>query len=328
MTFLSHRDVSSSGATLHCIQRGTSIMHTGPWVQHSEWDDDALDTRVSRNTSWRDLTVDGMYIDSVRILWTEASGTGKTRFITRQLQLEYGKRESQTGKIVLHEKSTVASVTRDLLTKFQSGLVPCAVHFSFTYTPGRDSDPEWLESINHFFVCFLVLRSVHDPSNSKTFHLGERRWKIFIELPGDNNLSGPDWLERHVPVLSFCGSFQETPSEFLVDEEARRVCMYLRALENGTIDRKFQSRSKEIVFLLDKSGSMGAQLSSGRTALSVATDNALSIFDSHIHGGDVSRNKWFFGEIYLTKKLTSSYNHSNLAWFFSIAILRSWCLHG
>ena len=62
--------------------------------------------------------------------------------------------------------------------------------------------------------------------------------------------------------------------------------MYLRAYRDKTIDRKFSvSHPKTIVLVLDVSGSMQEDLG-GRTALVVAVDNALMIFDRHVTDGD------------------------------------------
>ena len=293
MSFFSSREASCSGARLHCIQRDQAILHAAPWVEMREWDNDLMGVHTEEepdeSTSWKEIVLDGDFIDKVEVLWTQSSGTGKTRHIQECLRAIRNFNDSaQTGCVVLHEGSTLSSLTCDLTAKFPLGSGRCAVHFSFQYMPDLGEDSGWLESINHFFFSFLVLRSVQDPVSCRTFYLGRRQWKIFVELPSGNSILGPDWLHRCVPSLSFFGSFRDPPCSFRVNAAVRRVCTYLRALENGTINRKFCTRTKEVVFVLDKSGSMQQELSPGRSALSVATDNALSIFDTHLHVGDVS----------------------------------------
>ena len=73
-----------------------------------------------------------------------------------------------------------------------------------------------------------------------------------------------------------------SPSEFEIDSKANRVCTYLRAFSDGTINRKFAPLSKRIVFVLDESGSM-----SGSKA-NQAVNSIIQLFDSHVQIGDVS----------------------------------------
>lgn len=99
-------------------------------------------------------------------------------------------------------------------------------------------------------------------------------------------------LRDHVPILSYCGlHVLQPPSEFSIDEKARRVATYLRAYDDGSIDRKFNSTpaNKSIFFVLDKSGSMNSIIDS-RTSFQAASESMLSVFNSHIRVMDVS---WF-----------------------------------
>jgi hypothetical protein len=110
---------------------------------------------------------------------------------------------------------------------------------------------------------------------------------MLVELPSEEGTSALEWLWRHIPVLAICGTVHEPPKDFAIDEEARRVCTYLRAYDNGTINRKLNS-AKQIVFVLDVSQSMESIVGGGKSALTVAVENAITIFDSHIQPGDVS----------------------------------------
>ena len=93
-----------------------------------------------------------------------------------------------------------------------------------------------------------------------------------------------------MPILACCATFEGPNEEYDIDEKARRVCTYLRAYDNGTIDRKFNSipTKKQLLFVIDKSGSMGQQMGNGKSALDVAIDNAIRIVDSHLQTEDVS----------------------------------------
>jgi hypothetical protein len=61
-----------------------------------------------------------------------------------------------------------------------------------------------------------------------------------------------EWLWRDIPVLFCTGELTESSNLYLVDEKANRVCAYLRAFENGTINRKFESyRSRRLLVVND-----------------------------------------------------------------------------
>ena len=96
-----------------------------------------------------------------------------------------------------------------------------------------------------------------------------------------------DWLQQHLPIISHIGTLECPSSEFLIDEQTRRVCTYLRAYDDQTINRKFVAYQKCLVFLLDESGSMAG------SKANEAVDNMIRLFDSHVQIGDVSsRSKY------------------------------------
>jgi hypothetical protein len=248
MSFLSHKDSCSSGSCLHCIQREQAILHYAPWVKTREWAGDSLplDRSSNRDSSvlWTQQVLDERFVERVDILWGPTCGTGKSRHIQDHLVRLSNDLSYQVGVVVLHEGSCISSLVTDLHDNFSWNAERCAVHFSFYYMPDRGDDSCWIETINYFFLLLLVQRSIHDPISRCTFHLGKRRWQIFVELPSSSIVPGGEWLQRFVPILSACGNFCAPNKSFLADKEMHRVCMYLRAFENGTINRKFCSQSK------------------------------------------------------------------------------------
>jgi Mg-chelatase subunit ChlD len=290
VSFVSARNMASSGINLHCVQRKPSLLHTGPSVAGANWNPESLtlelDKQDIRDDTWKKLILEPQLVDHVHIVWTPSSGTGKTRYIRKQLN-ELQNAGSEVATITIHEYSTISSLVGDLLNKFSPKEEHTAVHFNFCHLPDRsEATCSWLESVNRFFFSLLLLRSVCDPMSGRSFHLGERSWKIYVELPA-GTMPADDALRMNMPVLEFCGSMHAPPIEFEVDQETRRVCTYLRALRDGTINRKFvASRGRQIIFVLDSSGSMQLEMGDS-TALSVATDNALRLFDSHVNVGDV-----------------------------------------
>ena len=117
--------------------------------------------------------------------------------------------------------------------------------------------------LNYVFYSLLMTRSVYDSSSKQSFHLGKRRWDFFVELQAflsptnDLQRETRKKLSQFIPILAHCSSIRESLPLFEIDEETRRVCTYLRAYDNGTIDRKFQKHEpKQVIFVVDESGSM------------------------------------------------------------------------
>jgi hypothetical protein len=258
-SFLSRRDIASCGVHLHCVQSKASLLHTGPWVDGATWDSASLQVELGkhgvRDDAWKRLVLDRRFVDYVRIFWTPASGTGKTCHIRKKLS-ELQHAGSEVATITIHEASSISSLVGDLLKNFSSAEENMAVHFNFCYLPGREeASYPWLKSVNQFFFSLLILRSVRDPMPCQAFHLGVRSWKIFIELPAEAT-NADNWLHANIPTLEFCGTNKALKNEYHIDKETRRVCTYLRAFRDGTINRKFVAARRQIIFVLDRSLSM------------------------------------------------------------------------
>jgi len=169
-----------------------------------------------------------------------------------------------------------------LKRKFKNSKSSKVVHFSLM-TSLDSKYSALLKDLNRFFQSLLLTGVVTDPMTFESFSLGARNWTFYIELQdstGSNIESVKNSLLAYMPLLAYCATFESPPSVFDIDQKARRVCTYLRALNNGTINRKFQPGKKLIIFVIDKSGSMADwQIHS-------AIDNAIKIFHSHVNNDD------------------------------------------
>jgi hypothetical protein len=241
------------------------------------------------------LIVDCVHVKGVSIVWSPRSGAGKTRYIEEKLRKRLESVQNvEVAKVTVHERTSITSLTEDLAKKFTDGVGPKAIHFNLAHLPNgidEGTTTSWVEALNHFFLSFLVLRSVRSSRSVESFYLGESLCEIYVELPNNDDISTRDsvanWLHQNLPILSLCGTMRTPPARFAVDDASRRVSLYLRAYDDGTINRKFESvQHRRILLILDKSGSMDTPMGSSN-ALGVATDNALRIFDSHIGVGDV-----------------------------------------
>ena len=301
--FIAKHSRSAHELHLHCIQSKDTVLHGSPGVEIRIWNETLLNT-VPPGTWLQSITHSGGNVEKVRLVKvvSESSGSGKTRYIRskmKELELES---DTKSAALYIHEDFSISKAVRYLTTQFED--CPSqnrAIHFGIScnaLTPTENvssSSTSLLLSINNFFNSILILNSVYDPSSGTTFHTGSV--DIFVELESSAKTgdSGQKWLEQFIPILSFCGDVQQPPSDFIIDDQSRRVAIYLRAYDDGSIDKQFNStqRNKRIMFVLDKSESMEIDLG-GRTALEVATDSMLGIFDSHLELMDVSFLFGFF----------------------------------
>ena len=290
VNFMSHSELSEKDQNFHCIQLSDTILHSSPWVEKLVWNERKLHRADLKKFKYH--IVDGFFIKQVIVVLGE-SGSGKTRWIRNEIKSLQDKNESmQTLSLPIHEGTTVHSLVESLKSIQFCESHRSAIHFSFMVPLDASCDTGWMKSLNHFFNMLLLTRSVHDSVTGETYFLGWQRCIIYVELQGidvnSNRHVSSSVVEKalaiSIPILTYCSTFQTPPQNYKIDDEAMRVSTYLRALKDGTIDRKFDPtrNQKQLMFVIDVSGSMGGAYHNA------AINNALSIFDSHIHIGDVS----------------------------------------
>jgi hypothetical protein len=299
LSFISHHDIMSKQFQFHIVQKGPTLFHASPWVQRRDWDNASLRSIISSEDQdrFKFAIIDKVYIRSITILSSEKSGTGKTHYIRSKMSELQAENECQMAVVNVHEGTTLAAIVTALKEKFSVHCHRNLVCFTLTF---MDADADngisagTIDFVNQVFLSLLFLRHLHDPSTAKSFYLGVGQWDIFVELQNPRTMncehfhSPTEWLRQNIPILFYSGEIREPKNSYLIDEKAYRVCTYLRAFENGTINRKFEPyRSKRVFFVIDESGSMQANIG-GSTALGIATDNALKLFESHLQVNDVS----------------------------------------
>lgn len=274
--FLSDSDVAKKGFQLHLLQHGDFIT-SSPWVRETAWDDENLLDGRETIDRWKDRIRDGDYLSDLFVVSSSSSSSGKTRMIRGRLQ-ELSS-EYETGSLTVHEQSTLQDIMKRLQMMFSSS--KRALHVSICLGSAENIAGAWVKQLNYFFFSFLVLRGIVDPVASTSCSFDMIEWKVFIEVPAR---MGMKWVENNIPVLFRSGDLLSSPPDLVVSDEMRRVCTYLRAFESGTINRKFNTnKQKRVVLLIDCSGSMqGGPFRDAR-------NNAVSIFDSHVVEGDVSK---------------------------------------
>ena len=290
VNFTSRPNATSEACNLHCVQLSETILHSSPWVEEIVWDDKKL--KEAAPDSWKTCVVDGVNIRTVRVVASSSSGAGKTRFIHEKMgKLKRKDPDLNIVTINIHEGTTLDSLVRSLRGHQSHEATQNAVHFSFSL-PMDKCDSKLIKSLNHFFNHLLLSRSVRSPTSGETFIMGWSRWYIYIEIPSigvetNLELKATELLRRNLPILSLCATVQVPPKQFDIEDKARRVSTYLRAFSDGTIDRKFdRNANKQLIFVIDDSGSMGLTLDDGRSPFEIAIANALNMFDTHLQVGD------------------------------------------
>ena len=252
LSFFSDREIASLGISFHCIQRGEAL-HTAPWMSERSWE---CETLAALNSSPPSRNWQSRVFSELKVVSSNTSGSGKTRYIRDKFNA-VDKSTAQAASVVIHEGSSVASIIQSLKKKFPGACQNRVLHVSFAFLPSREKRwDKWLREMNYFFFSMVALCSVYDPISTASFSFSGT-WKILFELPlGPAGESAQEWLLANIPIIAFYSKFREPRCQYVIDEQARRVCTYLRALSTGTINRKFEGTIKRIVLVLDCSGSM------------------------------------------------------------------------
>ena len=277
---------------LHCVQLSDTILHASPWVEKKLWRNDRQNIAENLQNWITGNVLDGSTFDRISVVSSSSCGTGKTQYIDEEIvKIKSNDRKAQIYRISIHEKSSLETLVSTMIKNFDAPSQNNTLYLSFMI-PLVPKHKKVLDMLNYFFQSFFLTKSVRDPQSEVTFHLGTGKWNVFVELEVSSDLSSASAersVSKYIPILGYCSSFESPSHLYLIDEKARRVCTYLRAFNNGTIDRKFQPASKkQLLFVIDKSGSMEQSMGNNKTALDVAVDNAVSIFDSHAQIDDVS----------------------------------------
>lgn len=285
--FLAKHSRSEDRLHLHCVQlRNTTTLHAPPGVDTKLWDNLSLDDDNLTELWIRENVLRGRNVKNL-LLVHGPSSSGKTRYIREEMTRLAETSGAEVASVYIHEDFCLSSAVASLRSKFKRGSSQDrAIHIVIPMA----ADGNQLLCANSFFNSFLILQHIQDPSSGSCFYSGNHQYHVFVELDCAGNESDClAWLKSCIPILTCCSAVMQPPPDYIVDDRTRRVCTYLRAYDNGTIDRKFDPTpcNKQVFFVLDKSGSMQADLG-GRTALEVAADSMVDIFGSHVQLMDVS----------------------------------------
>ena len=267
LKFLSSNGHLSGEVKLHLVQTSSTIIPPLPWLQAKSWDEATMDMNESLTLS--EFHTKAGWMRGVHVV-SGPVGCGKTRHIRGEMHSICSQDNAIVATIYLNEDFSLRSCIESLLRKFSVESSKRVVHFAISFAPRPEDDVFFLElmsRLHSFFISFFMVGNVHDPESGLSFDVRDCNWHVFVELQQARHTGVRSWLLKHLPVIHSVCEYVEPFQLFDIDDESRRVCTYLRALDNGTINRKFVPRRKSIIFVLDESGSM----SGGR--MNEATNN-------------------------------------------------------
>ncbi|KAJ1631512.1 hypothetical protein T492DRAFT_54450 [Pavlovales sp. CCMP2436] len=298
--FLLDRQRESEPVRLHCIVDGPSLIQPAPWIRMHQWGPSSvgastLPSRAAAETSYRSGVVDGACVLSLRVVTSLAPGAGKTHLARKELA-RLGVDVVEVSISEAFDSSAIGlALCKHQLAQSHRGAPASAVLFKIQ-VGYYDSLAELacvLAPINQFFYELLVLRLVGGSTVDVPYALrADAGWHVIVEVPslighapGVSGAEQARWLrDIGLPALFYL-STELTPNlVYDLDDETRRVCKYLRAFSDGSINRKFGEGAtlpKHIILLLDISGSMEGH------KLNVAVDNLLRVYDSHVQPTDL-----------------------------------------
>lgn len=301
LSFLLDRRRDGQQIRPHCIVDGPSLLQPAPWIHTTQWGANSQKSSTllphSRVAAlYKAGVVDQSCIRSVRVFTSLAPGAGKTHAARKEI----ARLGCDSLTICLSEAFDAAAVGRLLMQHEErqraAGAAVSAIFFQIQvgFFETLDELALVLQPIAAFLYEVLVLRLVGGSEDGLPYPVpADAGWHVLVEVPSlighaadAAHVDQADWYAtRALPLLWLVGhgDIVEPPDEFEIGDEARRVAKYLRAYNDGTINRKFGDGApvaKHIVMVLDVSGSMkGAKLAA-------AVDSMLGIIDSHFRHGD------------------------------------------
>eukprot|EP01040_Poterioochromonas_malhamensis_P005804 gene5804-6244_t len=252
---------------LHCIENGNSVLQSASWMPVINAEDHLGDfDYLSKIKDWTKSNQNNLCFHG-------PAGSGKTFHLRKWMH------QSRAQGFVAHlisitEQFDWKRILQSIYNAFVSG-EKVLLAFQINIGKFRDNDGEikqWkrlVESINVLFFHLLVIRGFSFLNSEIIFNIPlTANCLIGLEFPDlAAHVEGPIGLEdlfsfisREVPVVSTTFQFQDASSFALeLSSEAIHVCKYLKAFDNGSIDKLYshEGGEKDVMIVLDISGSMG-----------------------------------------------------------------------
>lgn len=254
------------------LDLGSSIVKSVAWMTFAG-DEDFIS--LDHNSLLHDWCHCDNRIKSVEC-YCGASGMGKSYQIKNRLL-------TASSTISLNLSITEGFSRSDFVQKIKQILLdansqPITLAFQFNIGKFKEKDilkwNELRDEINQFFCCLILLQTVEDTSAGVLFKIPVRsELTLLIEVPdsqGNFEKHGNFSVLNEFPLLAAIGTVHNVESfPFDVSTEANHVAKYLKAYETGDIDQLYTCGNvvKDIVFVLDQSGSMEDRIGTCKSCL-------------------------------------------------------------
>ena len=179
-------------------------------------------------------------------------GSGKTRYIRSRLDA-YQRQGCQVSSVYIHEDFAVGQAVTQISACYDVSVKGQRVLHVAISDNALDEKLAKLV-INSFFNAFLIDQVIYDTVSGQCAYVAAAHsWVVFVEVTGqDDQIGCKDWLKQNLPILAHSSDIRLPPSDFIVDDETRRVCTYLRAYDDGTIDAQFDPTPRNKVCAYDR----------------------------------------------------------------------------
>ena len=292
---------------LHCVQltredkqNESTALQAAAWITHHKTSLEKM-TREKTMRCLRPWCVDGQDIASITYV-TGPSGSGKTHWMRGRVR-EWNEQRQAFCIMSITEAFSFETATRQLHTAVtEKGPVKLGLCFHINLGKFRAQERHtWdalMSLINRFFFSLVVLRSVEDSSGFVFTVPPGCGWEIVVEIPDRaGHLDEPATTEldealwRELPVLACMGQQQSPPAKFEINDDARLVCTYLKALRDERIDAVYggsggPSGPKDIMIVLDASDSMGWGGEDKLSPLDVCKESLQTLLDERVERTD------------------------------------------
>ncbi|CAM9145735.1 unnamed protein product, partial [Ectocarpus fasciculatus] len=273
--FLDIRDPADSDCrpnfSLHCVETGPSVLQSISWVSSLKAEeltasisDDDLREKLRW---WVNGDGSGHGVQTNIKCYTGPTGCGKTYQMRKYLESLKG---YEPGTVSITEafslSSTIARMHKIVEDATERNV---AIAFQINIGKFKVSDERkyllLMEKISSFFVKLFIVRYVEDPESGVVFSIPlGTNMRFCVELPDrsghlEATTSSAPLLDELPLLLLVTDIVNAADCCFDVSDDAKLVCKYLKAYQNGSIDALYGSSgggAKNVIFVLDNSGSM------------------------------------------------------------------------
>ncbi|XP_065839047.1 uncharacterized protein [Oscarella lobularis] len=243
------------------ILTDNAVFHEAPWIQVFRYREEPLalvaKQEIKTKTYFKDWVQEYNNLRNLTLVYGEA-GNGKSHYIRKQLSEMFC--EEQVCVIAVHEAFAPLHAIEKLQNLYRERQLQACIYFNFTIAPPKEAKDdisqaefnryESLRTEMFWFMFSLICMGfVEDTETGKSFRLcGDCAWHIYIEVPSGHKGSETDLSSflSCFPLFYYFGNPYRISSDapFDIDSSVQLVCKYLKAYDNGSIDKLAKAKKR------------------------------------------------------------------------------------